>query len=95
VVSYEGHDDTAISHTSQPVVGCRETSDTCLHSSSTSTVPCCGDGSNDDTLRIAWRYKNLHLPVEFSDNFYHLQMWRDNAFSCICVSLSLCLFVML
>jgi len=70
VVSYKSLDNTAVRQTSQSGVGCHETSDRCLHASGTSTVPCCGGDSNDDTLKIAWRYKNLHLPVEFSDNFF-------------------------
>ena len=64
-MSYESRDNMAVRRTSQPGVGCHESSDTCFHASDTSTVPCCSGDSNDDALKIAWRYKNLHLPVEF------------------------------
>jgi len=63
MVSYEASDHSR--QTSQRGVDCGETNIGCLHSSSPSTVPCCVGDGNDDTLKIAWRYKNLHLPVEF------------------------------
>jgi len=65
VVSYEGSDDIVVKQSSQPGVGCGDAGVGCLHNSSTSTVPCCAGDGNDDSLKIAWRYKNLHLPVEF------------------------------
>jgi len=34
----------------------------CEPSGSANKVSCTGD-THDDALRIAWRYKNLHLPV--------------------------------
>lgn len=68
MVSYEGQDDTMMVQ-SHPCFGCGETGAASLHSSSTSTVPCCNADSNDDSLKIAWRYKNLHLPVEFCPMF--------------------------
>ena len=64
-MAYEGCDsDTVVDETSQPAVSCIETGVDCQHN--VSPVPCCaGDGhGRDDALRIAWRYKNLHLPVE-------------------------------
>lgn len=72
-MSYEGSDHTT--QTCQPGVNCDETSVGCLNSSSTSTVPCCVGDGNDDTLKIAWRYKNLQLPVEFFDNFYSVALF--------------------
>ena len=62
MVSYEGSDDAVIRQTSQSDACCAESSADCRHS----TAPCCaGDGTHDDdTLKIAWRYKNLHLPVQ-------------------------------
>jgi len=65
VVSYEGSNNTVERQAGQPDVGCGETSVDCLHSSSTSSVPCCAGDGSDHSLKIAWRYKNLHLPVEF------------------------------
>ena len=69
MVSYEGSVSTAMTKSSQPADGCVETSVGCPHGSSTSSVSCCGDDAGDDSLKIAWRYKNLHLPVEFSFTF--------------------------
>ena len=60
-MSCDVSDDTA--EASQPVVDCAETDVGCIHSSNTSTLPCCAGDGNNDTLKIAWRYKNLHLPV--------------------------------
>jgi len=63
-VAYEGYDsDDVVDETSQSAVDCIETSANCQPGAS-SVVPCCAGDGHDDALRIAWRYKNLHLPVE-------------------------------
>jgi len=64
VVSYD-EDSDHTTQTSQPGVDCTETDVGCMHSFNASTVPCCAGEGSDDTLKIAWRYKNLHLPVIF------------------------------
>lgn len=62
--SYERSDDTMSKQASHPAASGAETSDGCRQCSN--TAPCCAGDGCDDTLKIAWRYKNLHLPVDYT-----------------------------
>jgi len=67
-VSCEANDGDSV--VDGPDDGCGQCGDS--NAICSSTVSCCASNDRDDALRIAWRYKNLHMPVDlvFADFFY-------------------------